>query len=175
VAPRGRAWDVADVEGAAALLCEAYAPGTATYLAPGGTAAAWQRYVRNLVEQTGLGTLNPRATRVLRGDGLGPPAPAGVRPPVDALVVVTALSADTAHLAQVAVHPSSRGKGLAAALVNEACSLAAAEGYSRATLLVSAANAPARRLYEGLGFRASARFIAARRHSALSTDERRRT
>jgi ribosomal protein S18 acetylase RimI-like enzyme len=157
-----RAWEPQDIDGAAELLSEAYVPGSATYLVPNHTPAAWQRYVRNLVEQTGLGTLNPPATRVLPGEAHRPPG-STAEDPIDGLVVVTALSAATAHLAQVAVRPSRRGKGTARDLVDDACRLAAGQGYSRATLLVGATNRTARRLYANLGFTPGGRFIGARR------------
>lgn len=164
--PSARAWRSEDVERAADLLRAAYPPDAATYLAPGHTPEAWRRYVRNLVEQTGLGTLNPAATRVLEKDVRqrthAAPAPG---PTLEAVVIVTALSRDTAHLAQVAVHPERRGHGLGRRLVEDACRLAAAQSFSRATLLVGASNAPARGLYASLGFTPGPRFLAARRPS----------
>jgi len=150
-------WCADDIDEAAALLRAAYRPEVARHFAPGHTAEAWARYVRHLVEQTGLGTFNAEATRVVRGADC-----------IDAIVIVTALSADTAHLAQVVVHPSRRGSGLAASLVAEACSLAGRQGYGCATLLVGASNAAAVRLYDSLGFVPRARFLAAHRLKTVS-------
>jgi ribosomal protein S18 acetylase RimI-like enzyme len=148
--PHADGWTDGDLTGAAALLRAAYDADDAKYFAPGHTAAAWERYVRSVVDQTGLGSFNPAATRLVRnGDRL------------DAAVLMTALSADTAHIAQVAVHPSRRREGLAAALVEGACHRAAQSGCRQATLLVGASNRPARRLYGALGFYPRAAFVAA--------------
>jgi ribosomal protein S18 acetylase RimI-like enzyme len=148
------AWQEGDVEQAADLLHAAYTADAARYLAPGHTSAAWQHYVRTLVEQTGLGTFAPQMTRVLRS------APGGNTARIDALAAVTILSPGTVHLAQVAVHPSKRGQGIARALVTAACGLAAAEGFTRATLLVGATNRAALRMYRGMGFEQRATFVA---------------
>jgi ribosomal protein S18 acetylase RimI-like enzyme len=150
--PAGVPWRELDVVAAAALLRESYTPDGARHFALGHTVAAWERYVRNVVEQTGLGTFNPHATRLVRRRHL-----------VDALVLMTSLSAETSHLAQVAVRPERRGEGLARALVSEACAVAAQQGFRRATLLVGANNIPARRLYDRLGFTEGPRFVAAHR------------
>jgi GNAT superfamily N-acetyltransferase len=147
-------WRHGDAAAAGALLHASYGPETARHIAPGHTPAAWERYVRNLVEQTGLGTFNPTATRVVRGAG-----------GIDALALVTALSPETAHIAQVAVRSSRRGEGLATALVEDACARAAEQGHTRATLLVGSSNTAARRLYDRLGFAPGPRFLAARRVS----------
>jgi ribosomal protein S18 acetylase RimI-like enzyme len=146
-------WQQGDINRAAALLRTVYGTGAAgRYFAPNGTLAEWQRYLHNLVEQTACGALNADATCVLRGeDG------------IQALTLVTALADRTAHLAQVAVHPSLQGQGIATRLLNESCARAAAQGYTSATLLVGATNRPARRLYELLGFTTRAAFVAAHR------------
>jgi len=65
---------------------------------------------------------------------------------------VTKLSHDTVHLAQVAVAPEARGRGLARRVVTASLAAADAAGYARATLLVSERNRPARRVYDRLGF-----------------------
>jgi ribosomal protein S18 acetylase RimI-like enzyme len=146
-------WQKGDVDGAAALLRTAYGTGsTGRHFAPKGQLAEWRHYVHNLVEHTACGALNAEATRVVRGeDGL------------QALTLITAVADRTAHLAQVAVHPTLRGQGVARLLVNESCARAAAQGYTSATLLVGATNGPARRLYESLGFTTRAAFVAAHR------------
>lgn len=145
------AWQRDDVVAASELLRVAYGE-RGRHFAPDLTPAAWERYVRNLVEQTACGVLNVEATRVVRGD-------AGMR----GLVLVTAVGARTAHIAQVAVHPSVCRQGLAGSLVREACTRAAGEGFAAVTLLVGAANGPARALYEAQGFRERATFVAARK------------
>jgi ribosomal protein S18 acetylase RimI-like enzyme len=146
---RGSEWRDDDIAGAAELLRTVYGADAARHFAPGHTSAAWTQYVRGLVERTGVGRFNPRATRILRGSS-----------GIDALVMVTAVSDQTAHLAQVAVHPSRRREGLAKQLVHEASAIAATEGYTRITLLAAASNAAARQLYADLGFVEGPRFVA---------------
>lgn len=53
----------------------------------------------------------------------------------------------------VYVHPDARGTGVSSALMEAAVAAAAAKGARRIALWVNEANAPARRLYERLGFR----------------------
>jgi ribosomal protein S18 acetylase RimI-like enzyme len=146
-------WQPGDTDRAAALLRAAYGKGAAgRHFAPNVQFAEWRRYLQNLVEHTACGSVVASATRVLRGDdGL------------DGLALLTAVGARTAHLAQVAVHPTLHGQGIASRLVHEACALAADQGYTSATLLVGATNRPARRLYESLGFSTRAAFVAGRR------------
>ena len=146
-------WPEGDIHRAAALLRTAYGTGAAArHFAPRGLLTDWQRYVRNLVEQTACGALNAEATRVVRADD-----------EIQALALLTTVADRTAHLAQVAVHPGQQGQGLATMLVNESCARAAAQGCTSATLLVGAPNRPARRLYESLGFTTRAAFVAAHR------------
>jgi ribosomal protein S18 acetylase RimI-like enzyme len=92
------------------------------------------------------------ATRVLREDGR-----------MIALVMMTALGPGVAHVAQVAVHPECRGRGLAGKLLDRALGLAHAAGRSRATLLVEDGARAARTLYARRGFRFCATFTAGRR------------
>ena len=149
---RADAWTPDDLRATAALLRDAYGREAGRHFAPGHTPAAWERYVAGLVEQTALGRFNPHATRIVRN---------GDR--VDAVVLVTTLSPETAHLAQVAVHPGRRGGGVAAALIDEACAIAARQGHARATLLVGSSNTTACALYERAGFAARGRFLACHR------------
>lgn len=145
-------WRPDDVGGAAALMRAAYGPVAGRHFAPRDTPAEWDRYLRNLVTHTACGELNAEATRVIRRGGV-----------MEALVLVTTLSQDTVHLPQVVVHESRRGEGLAAALIEHACAIAAGQGFNRATLLVGATNHAARRLYDRIGFTHRATFVAARR------------
>ena len=146
----GDSWRDEDVNPAAALLRAAYSPEGGRHFAPHGLRGEWARYVRNMVEQTGCGILDPWSTRVVRaGDTL------------QALVLVTAIAPKTAHIAQVAVHPDRRRQRLAERLVGEACELAASTGREEITLLVGESNVAARSLYERLGFVPRATFIAA--------------
>ena len=79
------------------------------------------------------------------------------------LALVTKIGSRTAHLAQLAIDPDWRRRGLAAALVGEAAALAAAAGCEQMTLLVAESNRVARLLYLSMGFVERAIFTAARR------------
>lgn len=63
----------------------------------------------------------------------------------------------SAQLVSVWVRPDHRRRGVARALTRAALDFAAAAGMARVTLWVTEGNASARRLYEGLGFRATGR------------------
>lgn len=67
--------------------------------------------------------------------------------------LVTWLVVDEVTILNIAVHPSHQRRGLAARLVTEALEAATASGARLALLEVRASNAPARGLYERLGFR----------------------
>ena len=79
----------------------------------------------------------------------------------DAVARLTRLSHDTVHLAQLAVAPEARGRGLARRLTVLSLDAAAAAGYARATLLVSERNQRARHVYDQLGFEEAAMFVSA--------------
>jgi GNAT superfamily N-acetyltransferase len=148
-------WRPSDVAPAADLLAAAYGS-AGMHFAPNNRPEEWQRYVRNLVEHAGVGVLMPDASRVVRE---------GAR--IRSLVLLTQIADRTAHIAQVAVDPTLRRQGLAATLVAEACALASEAGCTVATLLVGAANRAACALYDRMGFRAGAAFIAATRAHGL--------
>lgn len=57
-----------------------------------------------------------------------------------------------AHLIRVATHPAWQGQGIGRQLVIDAVRYAAAAGASGLSLNTQSSNAPARRLYESLGF-----------------------
>jgi ribosomal protein S18 acetylase RimI-like enzyme len=124
--------------------------------APRGTAREWTTYVGQLLHTRGCGDFQLRASVV-----------SGVAPLDGA-----AIGDSTAHLAQVAVDPSARGRGLGQRIIEAAASSARARGFASMTLLVSAGNAPAQTLYDRLGFRQTAAFVAAvRRQPRLSTSD----
>lgn len=144
-------WQPADVEPLAALLAAAYDPVAARRFTTSPTPDGWAHYASNLVGQTACGTLQPAVTRMAwDGDRL-----------VGA-VVVTTIAPRTAHVAQVAVHPDWRGRGVARALLADACVRAAAEA-DRITLLVGSSNSAARALYASMAFEPRGRFLAATR------------
>jgi GNAT superfamily N-acetyltransferase len=119
------------------LLCASYSLRAARYFAPHGTAAEWQQYVATMIEQTACGVFDPFITQVVRDKR-------GMR----ALAFITRIGPRTAHLAQFAVHPEERSRGLASRLLQDTMQLAALAGCDEMTLLVGEANQPARHLYE---------------------------
>lgn len=149
-APDLRLCIAADVTRLPALFERAYADSTEVRpFAPHGTTEEWEAYVRQLVRTQGCGEFQIRASVVAGGATL------------EGAAIVTALSGSTAHLAQVAVDPSVRHRGLGRRLVVAAASSARARGLSRLTLFVAAANARAVELYDGLGFKPTTTFVAA--------------
>jgi ribosomal protein S18 acetylase RimI-like enzyme len=148
-APLEDRWKDADLGAVSYLLWSAYGA-TGRYFAPRGRLDEWEQYARTLILYTGCGRFDPVATQVAR-DAQG----------LTGLVVVTTVSDDVAHLAQVAVRPDARSQGLAGRLVDRAMAAAAARGLRQVTLLVDAAAEPARRLYASRGFTERATFVAA--------------
>jgi GNAT superfamily N-acetyltransferase len=155
-APVFPAWQ--DHDDAAADLCaRAYggASGVRAF-APNGTQAEWREYIGQLRKGPGCGWFAPDLSFVAPG-----PTPGAL----DGAIMMTDLGPGTAHLAQVAVDPSARRRGLGRQLVCHALGRAATM-FERATLLVSGGNAPAVTLYESMGFEEVATFVvAARRHA----------
>jgi ribosomal protein S18 acetylase RimI-like enzyme len=141
-------WADADRSAAGTLLRTAYTANAGIHFAPDGD---WARYVSGVIDQAGCGAFDAGLSRVVRR---------GTQ--LEALALVTSLSPATAHLAQLAVNPALRGRGLGAALVRQTLEAAAAAGKSSLTLLVGEHNRSARRIYEGLGFAPRATFVATR-------------
>jgi ribosomal protein S18 acetylase RimI-like enzyme len=146
-----RTWRPSDAATAGALLARAYDRWHARVFAPEQTAAAWEQYLRALVDHTACGVLNADASAVVvNADGA-----------LVGLAIVTAVAASTAHLAQLAVDPSLAGRGLATQLVAHAAAAASAQQFSILSLLVAGRNARARALYERLGFVERGTFVSA--------------
>lgn len=89
----------------------------------------------------------PHAALVLREAGQGPETGRGI-----AAYVVYRVVVDEMHILNVAVAPQRRRQGLARWLLAFSMARAARRGATRAFLEVRESNAPARALYEGLGF-----------------------
>ncbi|RPJ69448.1 MAG: GNAT family N-acetyltransferase, partial [Acidobacteria bacterium] len=141
-----------DVAGIAALLRRSYGRSReASCFAPDGLPHQWEHYVSGLLVTEGCGRYLPLASLAMR-DARGELAGA---------TLVSGISADTAHLAQVAIDPACRGGGLGKALVQESCRAARALGFRRMTLLVAEGNTPARDLYARLGFSGDQAFLHA--------------
>jgi ribosomal protein S18 acetylase RimI-like enzyme len=62
------------------------------------------------------------------------------------------LSADEAHIRMLGVHPGSRGRGVARALMDACFDRARAAGRTRMTLHTTARMKTAQRMYEAMGF-----------------------
>ncbi|HUU36497.1 MAG TPA: N-acetyltransferase, partial [Vicinamibacterales bacterium] len=153
------AWHDGALAPASEVLAAAYGgPDRRRAFVPSGTAADWRHYVQQLTTSTGCGRFQPALTR-LAGERSGA---------LDGLALVTAVSATSAHLAQLAVRPDAAGAGLGARLLADVTRAAADAGYARLSLLVSADNDRARRLYEAAGFTRHASFVAATRSGRRS-------
>lgn len=144
------AWHDSDIASAAALLRRAYDPAASVLLAPHHEQAEWERYVANVVNHPGCGTIHPAATAVLR-DTEG----------ICGLALITDIAPGVAHIVQLAVDPAYRGRHLGRALLEESCARLASEAYRSVTLLVAAGNCAARALYDAAGFRQDAVFLGA--------------
>ena len=73
-------------------------------------------------------------------------------------------AADTADLANIAVAPEMRRRGIGAALLDDALAFCRTHGIAHATLEVRESNAAARALYESRGFTAAGRRRGYYRH-----------
>lgn len=139
---RADAWQDGDVGRAAELLAACYSPETGQVFASDGQPAQWHRYVSTLVEDEPWGEIDREVTRVVRcGHDLL------------AAVLVTSMRPGTAHVAQFAVHPDCRRRGMATSLLMAAVGRAAAAGYVEMTLVVAESNRAAARLYARVGFK----------------------
>jgi ribosomal protein S18 acetylase RimI-like enzyme len=158
-------WNDRDFTGAARLMQACYSAGAGRHFAPSGTIGEWAKYLSGVVQQAGCGLIDRDATRVQRVAGT-----------LQALALVTSIHPETAHLAQLVVHPDWRGCGVATRLIREALACAARAGRRAMTLLVGERNESARRLYASLGFSERATFVAARtlEQPAVPLVERRR-
>lgn len=160
IAPAGGAnpafdtWRAEDRLATADLLMRAYAEDRSLRpFARLGTLNDWLDYVDALTMRPGCGVFSPQATVVMREGGA-----------VVGVALVTSIGQTTAHLAQLAVAPAVRGRGLARALVGAArVNADRVLRASRVSLLVSTANTPALRLYAREGFRHAGEFVAATR------------
>jgi ribosomal protein S18 acetylase RimI-like enzyme len=148
-----RVWSDDDLEDCAALCARAYAASSdVRAFAPGGQPEEWTDYVQGLVRGCGCGRLIPDASFVVASGGV-----------LTGAVLTADLGMGTAHITQVVVDPAARRRGVARSLVESALSAVGAQGFSRMTLLVSATNTRALRLYESLGFLPRAAFVVAHR------------
>lgn len=66
--------------------------------------------------------------------------------------IITCLRGDRAEIVSIAVHPASRGRGVASALLESTLRRLRRRRAARVVLMVKAGNAPARRFYEKYRF-----------------------
>ncbi|MGE3276379.1 MAG: GNAT family N-acetyltransferase [Vicinamibacterales bacterium] len=153
--PTLRPWREGDETATVRLMADAYRglPSSVCY-APHGRLEEWAWYVGQLLRTPACGTLRPELTFVAPRPGGQPPA---------GVILTTAVSPETAHVAQVAVAPDARGRGVGRALVTASIRRARELGFRRLTLMVADDNAPARRLYASLGFAPGPAFLYAAR------------
>lgn len=141
-----------DIDDVAGLFRRAYADDhTVRAFAPDGRLDEWTEYISQLQKGPGCGWFQPELSLTRRDRERGA---------LEAAILVTSLGPGTVHIAQLAVDPSARRRGVARRLVTAALGRARDE-YDRATLLVSAANHAAGALYESLGFVDVTRFVVA--------------
>lgn len=108
------------------------------------SAAGASRLIENIVELRGCGEQVPRASLV------------AIHTPtreLAALVALTGVRRQTAHIPQVAVAPEFQSRGLGAVLLDQAFREAARRGYREVSLTVTDLNQRAVRFYERLGFK----------------------
>jgi ribosomal protein S18 acetylase RimI-like enzyme len=149
--PGVRRWRDDDLAPAVRLLAAAYrgVPGAACF-APDAGLEQWAHYVGQLTRVPGCGHFDPSLSFVVTG-----PRPTEIV----GLVMTTRISAESAHIAQLAVAPSARRTGLARQLLSAAFAAVEAANLSSVTLMVDAGNAAASALYADLGFTERARFL----------------
>ena len=151
-----RGWSLEDLPETARLFARAYAGTTESRcFAPGARLDEWAAYVVQLGRTPACGEWHPAASLACPAED---PAD-GLR----AALIATRLSAETSHVAQIAVDPAWRRRGVASALVDASAALAGAAGARSQTLLVAGSNEHARRMYSRLGFTQSAAFLFADR------------
>ncbi len=137
-----------------ALMERAYGPPTVTRpFARRGFLAEWEEYAAQLLGSAACGVFEPElSTCRVSPDGV-----------LDAAIITTLVGPGTAHVAQVVVDPVSRGCGVAEAMLLEVLAKTKRLGFDRVSLLVSARNGGAVRLYTKLGFGETASFVSAGR------------
>jgi ribosomal protein S18 acetylase RimI-like enzyme len=149
-----REWSPDVIPDLLTLFSGAYA-GTpeARCFAPDGDIGQWATYVHQLVQTPACGRFE-RGLSFVMETGAGEMAGA---------ILVTALSTRMAHIAQMAVAPGHRRRGVGDWMVQVACERARQARYEAVTLLVAESNQRARRLYDRNGFEPRADFLFADR------------
>ncbi|HJV49627.1 MAG TPA: GNAT family N-acetyltransferase [Geothrix sp.] len=153
-------WDQGLLPAASALLAEAYAGDRALWPGLGdGTPAEACQILESLIGHGEAGRFEPRASFAVRVDSAER---------LWGLVLACRMGPDTGHIAQLAVAPEARGRGLGRVLLLRALRELRALGCRAAHLVVHLDNARARALYQGLGGRETHQFPALRLERKLS-------
>jgi ribosomal protein S18 acetylase RimI-like enzyme len=146
-------WADDDLTAAVRLMARAYAGSAgARCFAPNGRLDEWGNYLGQLIRTPACGHFAADESFAARSHGQ-----------LGAFLIATRVGPATTHVAQVVVDPEMRRRGSAARLLDESAAQAAARGATRQTLLVAESNAPARALYDKLGFSTRATFVFADR------------
>ena len=150
--PDLRRWSAEDLPATADLLARSYEPRSeARPFVPSGLRNDWVDYAFRLTKESGCGVLDTEASLCI------PAGPGRLM----AMALVTRISQNTAHLAQLVVDPQMRGRRVGVQLMELACAAAARAGCRRITLLVGGANRRARALYEAARFQPRGSFVSA--------------
>lgn len=137
------------------LFARAYAGvPEARCFAPHGRLDEWAHYLGQLTRGAALGQFLNEASLV--SPGVGPAHLAGAS-------IVTSVSPQTIHLAQLVVDPQARRRHLGSRMLDMMLSWGVAHDRAVATLLVSEHNAQARALYDARGFVQTGCFVHAER------------
>ncbi len=144
-------WQPEFYAAAAALIQEAYAGHTDSQINDQyRSLIGAKRFLHNIVHFPGCGIFDPADSWVLRdrgGDLLG-------------ILLCSRIREDAAHITQLCVRPSLRGRGLGSVLLGHCLARLGQHGIETASLTVTESNLGARRLYERHGFRTLHRFEA---------------
>lgn len=114
------------------------------------TSEGARRFLENLTNYPGCGTLQPAASWILF-DAAGA---------AQGMALCTSVSGSTGHIAQICTAPHLRGSGAGYELMRRAMMGLLAEGCTEASLTVTAGNARALSMYRRLGFATTHEFDA---------------
>jgi ribosomal protein S18 acetylase RimI-like enzyme len=115
------------------------------------TLAGSQRFLHNIIRFPGCGTFDPDSSCVLRTRRDNT---------LVAVLLVSRVAPDAAHITQLCVAPTQRGRRLGASLLRHVLRQLPQRAYSLVTLTVSENNPGALALYTAAGFRPRHRFDA---------------
>ena len=115
------------------------------------TLAGSLRFLHNVIRFPGCGTFDPDASWALRSRHTNQLA---------AILLVSRVASDTAHITQLCVDPALHGQALGRNLLALCLNHLPSRNYKALTLTVTEANTPAVHLYARAGFRTRLRFEA---------------